>query len=145
MIQKYEDLIEVLEKEFSLCKDMVGLLQKEKDVIVTLDHKALEMLVTEKQAITEAIRMCDERRERILDSLGFGSKTISEIAEVAEVEYRDSLKVIASKFKVVIGRITELNRFNSMLIEKSLYYLKTSFNFLTTFDIKPKQKISVEA
>jgi len=141
----YEDLIDVLEKEFSLCTQLVELLQKEKDVIASLDPRALEQLLSDKEAITTQIRVCDETREKILDNLGFKNKTISEVAGMAESSYRDRLTSIASKFTSIIHSISELNRFNSILIEKSLYYIKTSYNFLNNFDVSPRQKISVEA
>ncbi|TAN44293.1 MAG: flagellar protein FlgN [Nitrospirae bacterium] len=144
MIQLYEDLLDVLETEFDLCTKMLELLQREKDVIVSLDHKALEDLLAGKHEISEKIRMCDVRREKILGELGFGHMTISEVAEIAVDEYKPSVDRMASRFRSVIQSITELNRFNSLLIEKSLYYLKTSYNFLNTFDIKPRQKVSVE-
>lgn len=145
MTQLYEDLIGVLEKEFSLCTQLVELLQKEKDVIVSLDPKALELLLSDKEAITTQIRVCDETREKILDVLGFKNKTISEVAGMAESSYRERLTSIASKFTSIIHSISELNRFNSVLIEKSLYYIKTSYNFLNNFDVSARQKISVEA
>lgn len=145
MTHLYEDLINILEKEFALCTKMVELLQVEKDVIVSLDPKALEQLLIDKEAITSGIRECDEARERILESLGFDNKTISEVARMAEAVYRDELTNIASKFTSIIHTITELNKFNSRLIEKSLYYIKTSYNFLNTFNVNPQQKISVEA
>lgn len=145
MTQLYEDLIDVLEKEFSLCTQMVELLQREKDVIVSLDPRALESLLSDKEAITTQIRVCDETRERILDVLGFKNKTISEVAKMADSGYREKLTAIASKFTSIIHSISELNRFNSVLIEKSLYYIKTSYNFLSSFDIGARQKISVEA
>ncbi|MBI3592380.1 MAG: flagellar protein FlgN, partial [Nitrospirae bacterium] len=121
MTHSYEELISILEKEFSLCSRLVELLQKEKDVIVSLDPKALEQLLIEKEEITASIRVCDEARERILERLGFKNKTISEVAAIAEIDYRDKLTDIASKFKAIIHSITELNRFNTKLIEKSLY------------------------
>lgn len=145
MTKLYEDLIDVLEKEFSLCTQLVELLQKEKDVIVSLDPTALQALLGKKEAVTTMIRVCDETREKILESIGFKNKTISEVAEMAENGYRERLTGIASKFKSIINSISELNRFNNILIEKSLYYIKTSYNFLNTFDIAPRQKISVEA
>jgi flagellar biosynthesis/type III secretory pathway chaperone len=135
----------VLEKEFTLCTQLVELLQKERDVIVSLDPRALESLLGEKESITTMIRVCDETRKKILESLGFKDKTISEVAETAENGYRERLTYIASKFKSIINSISELNRFNSILIEKSLYYIKTSYNFLNTFDITPRQKVSLEA
>jgi len=140
----YEDLIDVLEKEFSLCTQLVELLQKEKDVIASLDPRALELLLGDKEAITTQIRVCDETREKILDNLGFKNKTISEVAGMAESSYRERLTSIASKFTSIIHSISELNRFNSILIEKSLYYIKTSYNFLNSFDVSARRKISVE-
>lgn len=145
MTHLYEDLIDVLEKEFSLCTQLVDLLQKEKDVIASLDPRALEQLLSDKEAIITRIRVCDETREKILDNLGFKNKTISEVAGMAENSYRDRLTGIASRFTSIIHSISELNRFNSILIEKSLYYIKTSYNFLNNFDVNPHQKISVEA
>jgi flagellar biosynthesis/type III secretory pathway chaperone len=145
LIQLYEDLIEVLEREFSLCVQLVELLQREKDVIVSLDPKALETLLSDKETITSKIRICDETREKILDALGFKNKTISEIARMSENGYTERLTAIASKFTAIIHSISELNRFNSKLIEKSLYHIKTSYSFLSTFDVSPHQKISVEA
>jgi len=145
LIQLYEELIDVLEKEFSFCTQLVDLLQKEKDVIVSLNPDALERLLAEKEAISTNIRMCDEARERILDRLGFKNKTISESAAAAADDYRDNLADIASKFTSVIHSITELNKFNGKLIEKSLYYVKASYKFLNSFGITAHQKISVEA
>lgn len=145
MTHLYEDLIDVLEKEFSLCTQLVELLQREKDVIVSLDPAALEALLKEKETITVEIKLCDEARERILDALGFENKTISEVADIAALGFRERLSSIASKFTAIIHSISELNRFNSVLIEKSLYYIKTSYNFLNTFDVAAHQKISVEA
>lgn len=145
MTRLYEDLIDVLEKEFSMCTQLVELLQKEKEVIVSLDPRALELLLSEKTAITSKITVYDETREKILDTLGFRNKTLSEVSEIADDEYREKLRAISSKFTSIINSISELNKFNSILIEKSLYYIKTSYNFLNTFDVKPKQKVSVEA
>ena len=145
MTHLYEDLIDVLEKEFSLCTQLVELLQKEKDVIASLDPRALELLLGDKEAITTQIRVCDETREKILDNLGFKNKTISEVAGMVESSYRERLTSIASKFTSIIHSISELNRFNSILIEKSLYYIKTSYNFLNNFDVSARRKISVEA
>ncbi|MBF0560039.1 MAG: flagellar protein FlgN, partial [Nitrospirae bacterium] len=122
-----------------------GLLQKEKDVIVSLDPNALEQLLGAKEAISTNIRMCDEARERILERLGFSNKTISQVASVADDEYKDRLKDIASRFTSVIQSITELNKLNGKLIEKSLYYVKASYNFLNTFGVSAHQKVSVEA
>ena len=145
MIQSYEELIDVLEKEFSFCIQLVDLLQNEKKVIVSLNPQALEQLLAEKEDISANIRMCDEARERILARLGFKDKTISQVAAVADGDYRERLKDISSKFTSVIHTITELNKFNGKLIEKSLYYVKALRNFLNSYGVSAHQKISLEA
>ena len=145
MIQLYEELVDILEREFSLCAQLVTLLQKEKDVIVSLDPSALEELLSEKEAVSSNIRICEEARERLLDRLGFKNKTISQVAAVADEKYRDRLNGIASKFTSVIHSITELNKLNGKLIEKSLYYIKTSYNFLNSFGVSARQRVSMEA
>lgn len=145
MTQRYEELIDVLEKEFSLCTRLVELLQQEKDIITSLDPEALERQLRDKEVIIASIRRCDETREGVLEELGFRGKTLYEVSEAADTVYRNSLSAIASKFSSIIHSITELNRFNSMLIEKSLFYVKTSYNFLNTFDVSARQKVSVEA
>ncbi|HSW63249.1 MAG TPA: flagellar protein FlgN [Dissulfurispiraceae bacterium] len=141
----YDELIGVLEKEFELCILLVGLLQKERDVIVGLDPAALELLLREKETIVAGIRLCDESRERVLVSLGFAGRTISDVAQLADNNYRERLTGLASKFKAIVVSIAELNRFNGVLIDKSLQYVKTSYNFLDSLGIQPKRQLSVEA
>ncbi|HMK42651.1 MAG TPA: flagellar protein FlgN [Dissulfurispiraceae bacterium] len=145
MTPLYDELLAILDKEFDLCTRLVDLLQREKDVIVGLDPAALETLLQEKEGIVAGIRLCDESRDRLLTALGFENKTISDVAAAAEHPYRERLASLASKFKSIISSISELNRLNSILIEKSLHYVKTSFTFLDSFGIKPKQQVSLEA
>ncbi|MEW5744039.1 MAG: flagellar protein FlgN [Nitrospirota bacterium] len=145
MTHLYDELIGVLEKEFALCTSLVELLQREKEVIVKLDPGALEQLLTEKEVLTTSIRACDEARERILDTLQLKNKTLSEVAASAGELYRDRLADLSTKFTSIIESITELNAFNSKLIEKSLHYIKTSYRFLNTFDVDVRQKVSLEA
>ena len=144
MTPQYDELIAVLEKEFELCTKMVALLQKEKDVIISLDPASLEQLLRDKETVIASIRLCDESRERILTSLGFKDRTLFEVAQAVEDDYRDRLNGLASKFKAIVCSISELNRFNSILIDKSLQYVRTSHNFLDSLGVQPQRKVSME-
>ena len=141
----YEELIDVLEREFTLCSNLVTLLQKEKDVITSLDTDALDGHLRDKELVTAKIQVVEEARERLLQSLGLTDKTLSEVAASAEPNYKERISFIASKFKAIANSIKELNALNSLLIDKSLFYIKSSRNFLSTFGINPKQRFSVEA
>ncbi|MCX8069369.1 MAG: flagellar protein FlgN [Thermodesulfovibrionales bacterium] len=145
MTHLYDELIEILEKEYSFCIALVELLKKEKEVIVRLNAADLEQLLREKETLTFKIKSCDEKRDNLLMQLGFQNKTIKEIAYTINGNYRKKLLNLAEEFSLVIQDIRDLNKINSMLIAKSLHYIKTSYNFLNTFNISPREKLSVEA
>jgi hypothetical protein len=141
----YQNLIDVLEREFTLCSDLVALLQKEKDVIAGLDNEVLDVHLRDKELVSAKINVCEEARVRMLSSLGMGNKTLSEVAAGAGPDYGARLSLIASKFKSITDSIVELNNLNNMLIEKSLFYIRSSRNFLSTMGINPSSRISLEA
>jgi hypothetical protein len=143
-IKSYEDLITVLEREFDLCSEMVALLQREKDIIASLDLEALDRHVREKELVASKISICEEARAQVLQLLGLRDKTLTEIAAVAEPGYSERLVFIASKFKSITSSISELNTLNGLLIEKSLFCIKSSRRFLDTFGITASSRISVE-
>lgn len=145
MTRLYEDLIVALQKEYDLCLELVDLLKKEKEIIVRLDAQELELLLRDKEMITYKIKSCDEKREKILEQMGFSNLKINDIALKVDGPYKLRLIELADNFSDVIHTIRDLNRINSRLIAKSLHYIKTSYNFLATFNIKPKEKFSVEA
>jgi len=141
----YENLIDILEREFGLCSELVTLLQKEKDVIAGLNLEALETHLREKQLVSSKIDICENSRENILRSLGLTGKSLTEVASIADIDHRERLFQIASKFKAIASSISELNTLNNLLIERSLFHVRSSRNFLKTFGIDPQQRISVEA
>jgi flagellar biosynthesis/type III secretory pathway chaperone len=141
----YEDLIAILEREFTLCSELVNLLQKEKDVIAGVDLEALDVHVREKELVAAKISICEEGRERLLQSLGIQGRTLSEIAGTAGPEHSGRLALISSKFKAITHSIAELNKLNGLLIDRSLFYIRSSSRFLDSLGIKASGKISVEA
>jgi flagellar biosynthesis/type III secretory pathway chaperone len=124
--KSYEDLITVLEREFDLCSEMVTLLQQEKDIIAGHDLEALDSHVREKELLTSKINVCEEARAQVLQLLGLRDKTLIEVAGAAGPDYSERLSFIASKFKSITNSIAELNTLNGLLIEKSLFYIKSS-------------------
>ncbi len=145
MTHLYDQLDEILQREYDLCVEMIELLKREKDVITRLNANELEQLLREKEMLTFKIKRCDEQRDRLLAEMGLEHKTLKEVALMAEGERRDKMLALSEEFTRVIQTIRDLNRINSMLIAKSLHYIKTSYNFLTTFNINPREKLSVEA
>ncbi|MGO9952855.1 MAG: flagellar protein FlgN [Dissulfurispiraceae bacterium] len=141
----YDDLITILEQEFSLCSDMVTILQKEKDVITGLNTEALDNHLRDKELVAAKITVYEEVRVKTLESLGMPNKTLTEVAAAAGPDYSERLSSIASRFKSITHSITELHTLNSLLIGKSLFYVRASRNFLKAFGIEPSSRVSMEA
>jgi len=141
----YDELVEILEKEYNLCIQLVELLKREKEVIVKLNSYDLEQLLREKETLTFKIKGCDEMRDNLLIRFGIKNLNIKEIAHRTNGNHKKRLLELAEDFSLVIQDIRDLNKINSMLIAKSLHYIKTSYNFLTTFNISPREKLSMEA
>jgi flagellar biosynthesis/type III secretory pathway chaperone len=144
LTNSYENLITILEKEFELLSGMVELLQKEKDVITGSDISALDNHIRNKELVAAKIAVCEEARLRELKSLGLSGKKLSDIAAESGTDYRDRLLFIVSRFKAISSSIAELNKLNGLLIDKSLFYIRSSRRFLETFGVKVNGKVSME-
>jgi flagellar biosynthesis/type III secretory pathway chaperone len=142
--KSYENLITILEKEFDLLSGMVDLMQKEKDIITGVDMSALDNHIRNKELVAAKINVCEEVRERELKSLGLSGRKLSQIAAEAGPDYRDRLLSIVSRFKAIACSIAELNKLNGLLIDKSLFYIRSSRRFLETFGFTVSGKVSLE-
>jgi len=144
LTNSYENLITILEKEFDLLSGMVELMQKEKDVITGTDVSALNEHIRNKELVAAKIALCEEARLREFKALGLSGKKLSEVAAESSPDYRDRLLSIVSRFKAVKSSIAELNKLNELLIDKSLFYIRSSRRFLETFGFQASGKVSME-
>jgi flagellar biosynthesis/type III secretory pathway chaperone len=140
----YENLITILEKEFDLLSSMVELMQKEKDVVSGIDISALDDHIRNKELVAAQIKVCEEVRERELKALGLSGKKLTEIAAESGPNYHEHLLFMVSRFRAIKTSIEELNKLNGLLIEKSLFYMRSSSRFLETFGVRASGKVSME-
>ncbi|MCE5311895.1 MAG: flagellar protein FlgN [Nitrospiraceae bacterium] len=145
MTQLYDELLSVLEHEFVLCNEMLELLGKEQEVILSLNATAIEELMNKKMNVTNRLKESDHKRESLLSQLGHPNKTISYLAEVSEPQYKSSFSVLAEKFARVVSDMTELNKLNGRLIKRTLFHLQGSASFLAGFNVTGSAGLSVEA
>lgn len=145
MTHLYDELISVLEQEFVLCKEMLALLEKEQEVILSLNSTAIEELMNSKMLITNKLKESDKKREELLGGLGYPNKTISYLADVSEPQYKGRLSELAERFSRVVSDMTELNKLNGRLIKRTLFHLQGSASFLAGFNVTGSAGLSVEA
>ncbi|RMG57742.1 MAG: flagellar protein FlgN [Deltaproteobacteria bacterium] len=139
---RVKELVSILEEELSLFDTLIELMTVEGEVVGSLDVERIDDHLRKKTELIERIRALDARREEILSREGCSGKSLREIARQWG---DDELSRIAREFREKIERVTELNRINSLLIEKSLLYVSSSFRFLRDLGVNPKARVSVEA
>ncbi len=140
-----ERLVSLLEEELDLMGELLDLMRVEGEVVASLDVERIDSHLKSKGEIVNSIRRLDGEREKLLDEMGMKGKTLKEVAGEVDGESRERLLKLASEFQEKLREICELNRLNSMLIEKSLLYVSSSFKFLENFGITPKGRVCLEA
>lgn len=131
-----EDLISVLEKETLLYQEFLHLLKKERESISSFSEEHLNE-IAEKNELVAALRNAEGVRGVILSGLGdeFDVKdlelTISYLIERLDEPYSSRLKNCANSLSHMVGEVSEFNRDNGVLIERSLKYINDSIRLLS--------------
>jgi len=127
-----KELKEVLQAEINAYQDLISILQKEREALVSFNPELIEALSKEKDMVIMKIKLFDNERVKLLSKVSSELKisdnvTISKLIEVTkDDEFRDlGLKLIS-----LIQSVAELNEFNKILIVKSSRHIKSFLGFL---------------
>ncbi len=127
----------ILREQESCCKELVGLLQKERARLVEFDVRAVEELSKEKDTFLLRLRLLEEERQRLAQALSAevpgpreGELTLRALAErTGDAE----LAGIRLKLVSLAQSIEDLNAFNRHLIDRSLNSVRTARGFFNAF------------
>lgn len=126
------ELKNVLKAQINAYDELVTILQREREALITFSPDEIEALSKEKDMIIMKIKLFDEERIKLLSIISSNfcngePVTLSKLVEITnDEEYRDlGLKIIS-----LIQTVAELNEFNKILIEKSSRHIKSFLNFL---------------
>lgn len=131
------DLISVLEKETSLYQSFLNLLIKERDSIASFSIDDLNYLSGKKLELIEALREAEGSRVAIIGSMGYALDvknlefTISHLISTVGEPYATRLKNCAGRLSSLVMEVSEFNRDNGVLIERSLKYIGDSIRILS--------------
>ena len=101
-------LKELLRSQISLYTEIIEVLTKEKNAIVTWDFSETNTLLAKKEKLIHKEKLLEEARkslaERVKTELNAKDNTLSSIIEVAPEEDKDELALIKKEFqKIVVG------------------------------------------
>ena len=115
-----EKLIEILEESSDLYKKFLELEYQKYDVVLKNDIETLDDIVSKEQVFYLKMRGLEQKREKLMDSMGMKNKTLKEIIDSAD----DNKTVLHEKYNDLNSLISEVKKISSMcktLIEVRLH------------------------
>ncbi len=136
-MEHIEDLISILEKETLLYQDFIHILREERESIASFSVEHLDGVVKKKIELVEAIREAEGTRGAIVESMGDTLNvrnlefTMSYLIGILNEPHAGRLRNCAKKLSHVMAEVSEFNKGNGVLIERSLRYINDSIHILS--------------
>ncbi len=137
----FAELLEIMEKECQIYKELALIEQKKNKIIIDNDVRALEAITTKEQGFVKTIVNLESLRAQVID--GFCQfKGIDQIDNIDQIfRYINplegkQLKERKQKLIDVVNNLMEVNDLNSKLLEQSLEYIDYSMEVARSFSEK---------
>lgn len=135
MDNKFENLLEILEKEVAVYREFLNLLQMERQYMVDLSLDKLYECVKHKETITLNLKVLEESRIDVISAIeeGFnsGRLTLLMIINIAPPRYKKGLESCRSDLISLVNSIREINQINGILAERAINYTRSPLTFLS--------------
>lgn len=136
-MEHLEELISILEKETLLYQNFLQILRDERESISSFSVDNLNAAVSRKLELAAAIREAEGTRGAIVGSMGDSLNvnniefTISYMIKVLPEPHAARLRNCAQSLSSLVREVSEFNKDNGVLIERSLKYISDSINILS--------------
>ncbi|MEE9543378.1 MAG: flagellar protein FlgN [Thermodesulfobacteriota bacterium] len=132
-------LINILNQEMPLYKELLSLLQEEKRLLSTRTRDELYQLSARIEALVFKVKGMERAREAAVTELALSlgleetearRVNLTKLLNSLKEPYRGELQRLQSLFLALVGSIEELNRENSVIIGRSIDNIKSTFDFI---------------
>ncbi len=126
---------QILKDQISTYKSLKDILGEERRSLVDIDVENIEKISKEKDTLIMRLRLLEEERQRLLTEFTATRDVPMDInlKQLSELTGNEIFFDLRSQLLSLLQSIDELNKFNSLLIDKSLRYYKTTTNFINSF------------
>ena len=131
-----DGLVSVLTQEIDVYETLLSTLQEEKAAVVHSHIEELNECTKKKENCVLKLRILDEQRAMVWDSLsgdvepGDRPATLAHLASVAEEPHKSRLEACLSDLRALTGAISDINRSNESLLRHSMAMVKSSIRML---------------
>jgi flagellar biosynthesis/type III secretory pathway chaperone len=140
-----DELIDVLEQEYDIYKQLIPIVEEKTKVIVKNDLIALQDITDKEQLAVDHVGALEHRRDIIMNNIKTvlsrrsGDLTLSTLIKLMEKQpqQQKALSLIHDKLKDTIQRLDKANNRNKLLIQQSLEMIEFNMNFIQSTRMSP--------
>ncbi|PHO06112.1 flagellar biosynthesis protein FlgN [Thermoanaerobacterium thermosaccharolyticum] len=126
------DLIDVLNGEMLLYKDLLDISSKKTDVIIHGKIQELDNMTKVEGSIICRLSKLEEEREKILSGYDdTGEITISELCKMLPEDDAKKLKKIRVEFESILKALNDRNGLNKSLLQQSIEFVNYSIGIIS--------------
>ena len=125
----------ILKEQINTYRTLLAVLGKERKCLVEIDIKQVEEISKEKDTVVMRLRLLEEERQRLIKVFIEENDVPGEmnLNELGKITCNNIFPAFRSELIFLLKDIEEMNKFNSILINRSLKYVQTTTNFITNF------------
>ena len=113
-------LYSMLKKSTQLYSSLLELEHEKYDAVIKADIETLDDIVSKEQAYYMKMRGDEQKREKLLESMGFSGKTLREIIDVSQGEEKVRLNDVFNELNDLLKEVKKINGMCRTLIEVRL-------------------------
>lgn len=145
-----DTLIDTLQKQLAIYKELLSLSIEKQPVLVKGDIKQLARITKEEEILILRVGKLEKQRltlnRELANHFGLSPEELNanELVNRIDGKNRGALQTIINEMTGVIAKLGNKNKANSDLIKNSLDYVNLSLNLLTGDNAKPSYNDSTE-
>jgi len=135
MTKGAEQLVQTLDKESEIYKELLEISMKKRDAIKNQNIDQLERLINEEQGLVVSLFKLEELREKVVDKIMHDEhidfvENITQLAQLMRAEDRSAILDSKNKLVVLVKNVNDEVKFNSKLLEDKLELINFNINLL---------------
>jgi len=135
MTKGAEQLVQTLEKESEIYREILELSNKKREAIKNQEMEQLEHLIHVEQGLVVSLFKLEELREKVVDKIMHDEhidfvENVTQLAQLMRAEDRTHILDAKNKLMVLVKNVTDEVKFNSKLLEDRLELINFNINLL---------------
>jgi flagellar biosynthesis/type III secretory pathway chaperone len=132
-------IISILQEQIKTYKVFHDLLNRERVCLVKIDSEKVDEILKVKDTVIMKLRLLEEERQRLIKQYAEdnGFEIDINLDKLGQLTGNSAFHEMRSQLLSLLQSIEEMNRGNSILIDRSLNHIKTTANFFNLFKKEP--------